>query len=107
MLMASIFRWRPQFFVSVSSTEEDCLEERRCQECGGEGSRQGDEEGGQEDRCKEGAERRGEGSRTDSGGGKCESVRLTPKVLRAPHPNKKFHPGTGYAVPGERPFGRK
>ena len=36
MLMASIFRWRPQFFVSVSSTEEDCLEERRCQECSGE-----------------------------------------------------------------------
>src|SRR5260370_23970768 len=118
MLMASIFRWRPQFFVSVSSTEEDCLEERRCQECGGEGSRQGDEEGGQEDRCKEVAERRGEGSRTDCGGGSCHSVGLTPKVWRIADPTRKFIQDLGIAFqgyqrlcpkpppPGRSPLGR-
>ena len=115
--MASIFRWRPQFFVSVSSTEEDCLEERRCQECGGEGSRQGDEEGGQEDRCKEVAERRGD-SRTDCGGGSCHSVGLTPKVWRIADPTRKFIRDLGIAFqgyqrlcpkpppPGRSPLGR-
>src|ERR1019366_3603484 len=73
-----------------SRTEEDCPEKGCCQECGGAGSRQGDEEGGQEERCKEAAERRDEGSRTDCGGGSCRSLGSTPEVWRIAAPTRKF-----------------